>query len=1195
MLVASLSTAALAADPPLIIRDPSAIPVPGIRWAKPDNSPPVKALVFCPLFATRDVYDLAEHMNLEFELIPTYSESEVNFDSDPMGRMDHPELENTMARVVPALKKKYDVIIMATFNLGALPGEAKYYLIKQVTEGTGLALFNQNMKMLGDFRKPLTAKSFGRGSEILPAFPWSAFIQERANRTNPYPGVRFAATELQRLPLYPTATHVNRIVGRYQVKKGRMAVANYSAQKVRRSGTGLTPAVSYPLDRLTQHEYFLAIAAKQLRWASKGDPVAIVRKVLPAEEAVERGKDWSGIAGVRILCGVDGAGPAELRAWVRDWDGRTVQRTTVKIQLKAGEETYPIPLDRPPAGEHLLSVKLLKDGSVIDWGASRFQVTSPAGIEIALEKDTFQKGDPIRGNVLLKGLKQGALLQVQARDSYGRIEAVRRFDVKAGAKGQSFALALPDPQGIIFHLEATLESQGEAIAESRAEFTIPKRIDELRFLGVGWSGPMHQPDELRRYRLVRQYGYEAILDSHSTQQRTRASALCDLIAVPYMIRLMSCDSKSCFTTDTWKKRMAEGLEAHARMVSKYGALGYSLGDEVRLQNYMCESPTCVAAFRKWLEKTYKTIEALNREWGSEFKAFDDITPKHVSDAKRKKNYVPSVDYMQHRRDLWVEQCKWCHDAILRGDPGARMGYEGARGYERWPELMEFFRIAGPYDWTDNDIVIDQHVPGTIVGNWIGNYGANIPDDKARYVSWRRLILGCNSQWWWTMRYAFNGDNTPVRRFAVNTEAFNEINNGLGKLILNSEMVRDPIALPHCPPSELVSTFSSELTSIQGAKDATRFMLFDMGLRHERIPMKQIVAGALERERMKVVLLPYHQAMSRQDADALTDFVRGGGTLIADVRPAIMDEHGKPLDEGYLDAVFGVTRRQPDGADAVQGKPNITARSGPGAALRTLKGELRADRTVKLSPGVKAAGSVQGVPICVLNKVGKGQAILLNFAMDDYLTLRTTDSAEPIRRLFAGIFSALGIEPTVRVTYRGRTLDGMNFTRWRNAGLRVVALDRYPIDPARDAPAKVQVHWPKAGYIYDVRAKEALGKRDTVETEVAVHVPKLYAWLPYEIRDFRLQAPRGARCGERVEVWIDLGDAELERAPHVFAFDVFGPDGEWKHYQRQRVLVRGPKTKVQFHLAHNAPLGDWKLTITEVLSGKTAEHVLSVSK
>jgi len=656
---------------------------------------------------------------------------------------------------------------------------------------------------------------------------------------------------------------------------------------------------------------------------------------------------------------------------------------------------------------------------------------------------------------------------------------------------------------------------------------------------------------------------------------------------------MSCDATKCYTTDEWRRHMAQGLEAHAGMISKYGALGYSLGDEVRLQDHLCESPTCVAAFRKWLQGEYKTIGPLNAEWGSDFKAFNEIKPSYTSQAKRQRNYVPSVDYMTHRRDLWVETCKWCHDAILRGDPGARMGYEGARGYERWPELLRFFRIAGPYDWPDNDIVIDQHQPGTIIGNWIGNYGNNIPDERATYVSWRRLLLGCNSQWWWTLRLAFNGDNTPVRRFATNIEAFAEIRAGLGKLIVNSELVHEKIVMPHCPPSEHVAKFYADLTSIQGAKDTARAILHDLCLHHWRIPMDKIVAGELHRGGHKVVLLPYHQAMRQKDAQALRRFVESGGLLIADLRPAVMNQHGRWLNAGLLDDVFGIVRRAIEGSPALRGKPKITAKEGPAAALADLQGELRVDRAVTARPGAEVGGTVEDVPICIFNRVGKGRAVLLNFALDEYRTLRTTGSAGPMQDFFSALFAEAGIKPTVRVTRNGRPMDGLYMPRWRNGSMSVIGLDRNPIDPARDDPAKATIRWPQRGYVYEVRPHRFLGMRDTVETELAVHVPKLFAWLPYEIGDVTIQAPAAARAGTRVPITVGLGAPEGQRAPHVVCLDVYRPDGTWCHYFRERLRLTGPEASTHIALAHNAPAGVWRFRATEVISGKTVEHTFRV--
>jgi len=856
-----------------------------------------------------------------------------------------------------------------------------------------------------------------------------------------------------------------------------------------------------------------------------------------------------------------------------------------------------LPIPSLPAGEHFLDVQLLRDGSVADWGSSHFTVTSPVRVAgVSLETDVLRDGDTIRGTVALEGVTSPMVLETRVRDSYDRVETLRRFPVPPGQQEQAFALSLLDKQGIIFRVEAALLlSDGETISEGRAEFTVPKRITERRWLGVGWSGPSARPGALEKYRLLRRYGYEIVLSAFANEPLARATASCDQIMVPYMIRLMSCDANTCYTSDQWRREMGEGLEAHARMISKYGALGYSLGDEVRLNAYTCEQPTCGAAFRKWLAETYPSIEALNAEWGAGFKSFSEIQPSHVSEARQKDNYVPAMDYMAHRRDLWVETCKFCYDAIQRGDPGARMGYEGARGYERWPELLRFFRIAGPYTWPDNDIVFDQHTPGTIIGNWIGSYlPYGQPADHARYYTWQRVLLGCNSQWWWTLVYAMNGDNTPVDRFAANTEELAELQTGLGKLIINSEVVRDPVVLPYCPASDLVSQFYSDLTSVQASKDAMRGILHELGLRHWRIPMDRIAAGELDDGEHKVVLLPYHQATSEESATALRRFVEAGGLLIADLRPAIMNEHGRPLANGLLDDVFGIRRQELDGAPAEHGKPTVIADSGPVTALGNWEGELRADKSVAAGPGAEVGGMVGEVPICIKNRFGAGTAVLLNFALDEYVAARAGGAAWPVQEMFARLYAAAGVRPTVHVTVgEERPLDGLYMQRWRNGSMRIVGLDRSPINPARDGPAKITIRWPEKGHIYDIRAHRLLGERDTVETSLAIKAPRVYAWLPYEIGEVTIDAPPTVLAGERMPITVGLSAPEGQRAGQIVCLDVHRPDGTWRHYLRQRLRLNGPEVETHIALAYNAPPGTWRLTATEVISGKRAERTFDV--
>ncbi|MFQ5809734.1 MAG: beta-galactosidase trimerization domain-containing protein, partial [Armatimonadota bacterium] len=408
------------------------------------------------------------------------------------------------------------------------------------------------------------------------------------------------------------------------------------------------------------------------------------------------------------------------------------------------------------------------------------------------------------------------------------------------------------------------------------------------------------------------------------------------------------------------------------------------------------------------------------------------------------------------------------------------------------------------------------------------------------------------------------------------------------------IVHDPVVLAYCPPSDLVSQFYSDLTSVQASKDAMRDILHEVSLRHWRIPMDQIAAGALDDGEYKVVLLPYHQAMSEKAAAALRRFVERGGYLIADLRPAITNEHGRPLERGLLDDVFGIERRQIEGPAAEEGEPTILADSGPMAVLSNWQGSLRADRAVTARPGADVRGTVGDVPICINNRFGEGRAVLLNFALDEYVAARASGSAGPIQDMFSSLYAEAGVRPTVRVTAgAGRSVDGLFMQRWRNGSMRIVGLDRNPIDPSRDGPAKITVRWPERGYVYDIRAHRLLGERDTVETTLAVKVPKLYAWLPYEIGDVTIDALPTVDAGRRLPVTVGLSAPEGDRAPQIVCLDVYGPDGTWRHYLRQRLRLDGPEAETHIALAYNAPPGTWRLTATEVISGKTTERAFEV--
>ena len=109
------------------------------------------------------------------------------------------------------------------------------------------------------------------------------------------------------------------------------------------------------------------------------------------------------------------------------------------------------------------------------------------------------------------------------------------------------------------------------------------------------------------------------------------------------------------------------------------------------------------------------------------------------------------------------------------------------------------------------------------------------------------------------------------------------------------------------------------------------------------------------------------------AGHIAQFVRNGGTVIADVRPAIFDGHLKAVNQGLLDDVFGIARV---GRGKAQ-QADLDLKGLLGTEKLDVKLQTKVDPDVRL--GVAKALTTSGdAPVCTLNHFGKGQAILLNF-------------------------------------------------------------------------------------------------------------------------------------------------------------------------------------------------------------------------
>ena len=204
--------------------------------------------------------------------------------------------------------------------------------------------------------------------------------------------------------------------------------------------------------------------------------------------------------------------------------------------------------------------------------------------------------------------------------------------------------------------------------------------------------------------------------------------------------------------------------------------------------------------------------------------------------------------------------------------------------------------------------------------------------------------------------------------------------------------------------------------------ATHRILRDLGYQFRYVTDRMLRLGEFDADRYRLLILPRIEALGPQEAEVIREFVRGGGVVIADVRPAIYDGHCKPSAQGLLDDVFGITT---DGRAAAV-KANAQIGDGP-----TIE-NLMIDPTVRLNGG-SARGMAGDTPVWIENRFGEGVAILLNFTFAGFPGLHVADTPAEMAALMQGLISRQDTHPAAlrMLDAGGARLRNLEAVRWVN--------------------------------------------------------------------------------------------------------------------------------------------------------------------
>ncbi len=408
----------------------------------------------------------------------------------------------------------------------------------------------------------------------------------------------------------------------------------------------------------------------------------------------------------------------------------------------------------------------------------------------------------------------------------------------------------------------------------------------------------------------------------------------------------------CLDDPAWRQYADSEVQRIVKEEAPYAPLAYDIRDELST-TYSANpfdydlSPIALASFRKWLQRSYSDLEALNAEWETSFKTWDEVKPFTTDQIK---NRMGSGDAAPRGKPDWQAVQKiqfipaearkeptrwnlapWCDfrsymDTSLASaldemrtashaiDPRTPVGIEGTQmpdafgGYDYW-KLCSSLDWIEPYDIGNAREIAGSFMPGKPILTTVGE-----PDARAAQRRLWHLLLegdkGC-LVWWSEDSIDWTSDDYQLTPRAKGlAPILKEMTAPLAGLFLAAVREYDPIAIQYSQPSIQVdwllestvdgSTWLRRFSSFEAAnnrqvrvRDAWLKIFTDLGWSPKFVSSEQIEQGELGRGKYAVCVLPEALALTGKEAQELRAFAEGAGHFVfCDGIPGMFDGHGK---------------------------------------------------------------------------------------------------------------------------------------------------------------------------------------------------------------------------------------------------------------------------------------------------------------
>ena len=1133
---------------------------PHVKWGKPLAGGPIKTLILAPLWSHRETIELSQRLEMMSRPWMSYNSVRLHAELTEIGFVP-PELVRRL--LTQSVAEDQDVIVVGKLDWAMLPEDDRFEILRKVSRGTGLVYVcppGEDPELEIVFGKRVVA---GAG-QILRGVPWQ--VLPRLRNKDP-----------------------NRLVRTSVYGDGRVVVLDYQ-QPVRRPEKKkididlhcLTPAWAQvhksanwprgdpPAWEIGPYEYYHSLVARAVRWAAGRDAGATLRPEVPATpragEVIPVTAAWE----TRVPA-------ASVSLAVRTLDGNEV--FFERIVLSAGQDRLGLSVSPRPAGSYLLDL-WLRDGEerVIEWGSFPFTVEYRNAVEsIELDRRSWNAGERVTGTVdLAVPLDADATLRIELWDGYGR-----RIDAQTAPSAMDrvrFELGPLAPVHIMHELRTVISRGGGALVVHRHAFPVRTTFRRGDFASVIWAN-IQSRSSYPTYAMLKKLREEDEADVINTlpgsitakpaetysietemEMRARNCAELNLMICPYNggVGPMSGPedthiSPTSITDPDNAARWDRHFQTDARIYGPYGPYVWTHGDESRYSDDpdLDWHPAALARFRRMLrEEYYADLAALNREWGAEYKGWDEVMPITFEEAKRTGNFPPWLTHRLSSDRIFAEAYGRLGDIIRRGDPGARTGSDGDLGlygpnfgYDWWrlsrhTQLMQCYHSGA----LQAEIKRSFAAPGSgsVRGLWFGTYGGTSLDRPStvaymHYHPWYSLFHQMNTSWWWAMGApgplsGYAADLTSMPYFASRTQALREIKAGIGKILLGATRAHDGIAVHFSESSRIADALYSKQANpwyfdYEDAVGNVIRSLEDAGFQYRFVATEEIESGVLEREGLKVLFLPHSRAVSDTEAKRITDFAAGGGAVFANIVPGTLTPTGAGRPEPALSDLF---------ADH---------RTGMLLGERFLHGYHRSHKS----------------------------------------SARWELLEEGRRRMGEVMEEHAGLVPEVRIAPVEGSAPPPEIARFDAGGIEFVTLLRSYFH--RDnKPYRYRLRFADQRHLYDARTGAYLGYVDACEKEMDYRA-EVIARSPYAVESVEIRITRAPMAGEPLPVVLAVRASDGEvTGNHVLRMRVLRPDGSAISWYTQNVAAPAGKAMTTIPLALNEAAGGYTLEARDVMSG-----------